>query len=60
MKGGFTSKSPALASLKLKAVARCWDPKLLEEAIRYYLGVEDVNTKVLCVGGLQGVWIHQT
>jgi hypothetical protein len=45
LKGDNSSKGPNFASLKLKVVARCGDPKLLANAMKSYLGVENLNTR---------------
>ena len=45
LKGDSTSKGPNSTSLKLKATARCGDPKLLVDAMKSYMGVEDLNTR---------------
>jgi hypothetical protein len=42
---GFDGKGSDSASLKLKAVAKCGDPKMLADAMKSYLGAEDVNTR---------------
>jgi hypothetical protein len=39
------------ASLKLKAAARCGDPKMLADAMKSYPWAEDVNTKDCALEG---------
>ena len=45
LKGGLHGKGPDFASLKLKATARCGDPKILVDAMKFYPGVEGANTR---------------
>ena len=45
LKGGSDGKGLDSASLKLKATARCRDPKMLANAMKAYQGPKDVNTK---------------
>ena len=44
-------KGPDSASLKLKATARCGDPKMLVDAMKSYLGVEGTKTKDCALEG---------
>jgi hypothetical protein len=45
LRGGSTGKGLDYASLKLKAVARCGDPKLLADAMKSYPGAENLNRR---------------
>lgn len=36
LEGGFTGKGPNSTSLRLKATARCGDPKLVANAMKFY------------------------
>jgi hypothetical protein len=51
LRGGSTGKGLDSASLKLKAVARCGDPKLLADAMKSYLGAEDLNRRDCALEG---------
>ena len=51
LRGGSTSKMPYSASLKLKATARCGDPKSLANAMKSYPELEDLNTKDCALEG---------
>ena len=51
LKGGSDGKGPDSASLKLKAAARCGDPKMLADAMKSYPGAEDVNTRDCALEG---------
>ena len=53
LKGGSTGKGLDSASLKLKDVARCGDPKLLVDFMKSYLGVEDLNTRHCALEGFE-------
>ena len=44
LKGGSTGKGPDSASLKLKVVAMCGDPKLQADAMKSFPGLEGLNT----------------
>ena len=44
LKGELDGKGLDYASLKLKATARCGDPKILADAMKSYLGAEGANT----------------
>lgn len=52
-RGGSTSKGLDSASLKLKHVARCGDPKLLADVMKSYPGVEDLNTRHCALEGFE-------
>ncbi len=45
LRGSSTGKGPDSASLKLKAAARCGDPKLLADVMKSYPGLEALNTR---------------
>jgi hypothetical protein len=45
LRGGSTGKGLDYVSLKLKAAARYGDPKLLADAMKSYLGAEDLNRR---------------
>ena len=51
LKGELDGKSPDFASLKLKAVARRGDSKMLADAMKSYPGVEDANTRDCALEG---------
>jgi hypothetical protein len=51
LKGGSDGKGLDSASLKLKAAARCGDPKMLVDAMKSYPGAEDVNTRDCALEG---------
>ena len=53
LRGGSTGKGPDFASFKLKATAICGDPKLLADAIKSYLGLEDLNTRDCALEGFE-------
>ena len=53
MKGGSTGKGSDSASLKLKVVARCGDPKLLADAMKSYPGLEALNTRNCVLEGFE-------
>jgi hypothetical protein len=46
LRGGSTCKGPDFTSLKLKATARCKDPKLLANTTKSYPRLEDLNTEL--------------
>ena len=48
LRGGSTDKGHDSTSIKLKVVAKCGDPKLLVDVMKFYLGAEDLNTRYLC------------
>ena len=45
LKGGLDGKGTDFASLKLKPVVRCGDPKMLANAMKSYSGAEGANTR---------------
>jgi hypothetical protein len=51
LKGGYNGKGHDSVSLKLKAAARCGDPKLLVDAMLFFPRAEDVNTRDCAVEG---------
>ena len=51
LKGRLDGKGPDSASLKLKAVARCGDPKILVDPMKSYLGAEIAKTKDCALEG---------
>jgi hypothetical protein len=53
LKGGSTGKRPDYASLKLKATARCGDPKLLADAMKSYPGLENIHTRDCALEGYE-------
>ena len=53
LKGGSHGKGPDSASLKLKAAARCGDPKILVDAMKSYPGAKDVNIRDCALEGSQ-------
>jgi hypothetical protein len=53
LKGGSTDKKPDFASLKLKADARCGNPKLLADAMKSYPGLEDLHTRDCALEGFK-------
>ena len=50
---GSNGKGLDATSLKLKVVARFGDPKVLAKVMKFYLGVEDLNTKNCVLDGLE-------
>lgn len=46
-RGSFTGKGFNFASLKLKVPARCGNPKPLANAMKSYLGAEDLYTRIV-------------
>lgn len=44
LRGGSTSIGPNFASLELKVVIRCGDPKVLADAMKSIQGVVDLDT----------------
>ena len=51
LKRGSDGKGLDSASLKLKAVAMCGDPKMLVDAMKAYPWAEDVNTRDCALEG---------
>jgi hypothetical protein len=51
LRGGSIGKGPNFASLKLKVVFRCGDPKLLAYAMKSYAGLEYLNTRDCALEG---------
>ena len=51
LRGGSTGKGHDSASLKLKAIARCGDLKLLANATKSYPGAEYLNTRICALEG---------
>ena len=51
LKGGSHDKGHDLASAKLKAAAKCGDPKHLVDAMKSFPGAEDVNTRDCALEG---------
>ena len=49
--GGSDGKGLDLASLKLKVVARCGDPKMLVDSMKSNLGAKVVNTRYCALEG---------
>jgi hypothetical protein len=50
--GGSTRKGTNFMSLKLKVGAKCGDPKLLADAMKSYLGEEDLMLGIVHWRGL--------
>ena len=46
-----TSKGHDSTSLKLKAIAKCGDPRPMVEAMKSYLGIEGLRTKDCALEG---------
>ena len=53
LRGGSIGKGLDFASLKLKVVAMCRDPKLLADAMKSYLGLEDLYTRDCALEGFE-------
>ena len=51
LRDGSTGKGIDSMSLKLKVAARCGDLKLLADAMKSYLGAEDLNTRDCALKG---------
>lgn len=47
LKGGSIGKDPDSTSLKLKVVVRCGDPKILIDAMKYFLGHKFLTLKIV-------------
>ena len=53
LRGGFTGNGLDIASLKLKVVAQCGDPKHLADVMKSYPGAENLNTKDCVLEGYE-------
>jgi hypothetical protein len=51
--GGSTRKGTNFMSLKLKVGAKCGDSKLLADAMKSYLGEEDLNARDCALEGFE-------
>ena len=51
LKNGLDGKGPDFTSLKLKVAARCGNPKILADAMKFYPGTEGANTRDCALEG---------